>query len=434
MGLSAVADRLLKGVAKKATSAVAADSKQVVQAADKAAEGLAASGRAAGGKLAGDSLELSSKAVATLAGAARALPDPPAGAALDAATAAAAGRMPAPATRTGEWLTVANHLHTTPYSPDANEPEADLIQRLEKAGVDGMILTDHNSMGGTLTPEWQAAESKLIMTPGMEWGALRETGMTVQGHAGLIGLTGTTNIPTNATIDEMIPFAKARNAFIVANHPYLDGNAWATRPVLQPEVGGVEVWNGQWALSDPISHNAQALSWWDSMLKQGRHLTAVGGSDFHGDWWTKFPRLPGSSPVKPVDLLFASEHSPEGVKQAIADGLVSVESSDTAAKIVLEADPKHDGSWSAIQGDDINVAQDGTIPMRAHVLGGKGLTVEFYGKAGQVGSYPVMTDDAYVPYSAVGVPNVKDYVRAELKQHPGQWWSMTALTNPIYVN
>jgi hypothetical protein len=101
--------------------------------------------------------------------------------------------------------------------------------------------------------------------------------------------------------------------------------------------------------------------------------------------------------------------------------------------MILEADPARDGSWSAIQGDDLTVSAAGPIPMRVRVVGAKGLTVELFGKAGRLGAVKVDSQDALVKFDAVGVPGVIDYVRAELKKHPGKWWSLSAMTNPIYL-
>ena len=341
------------------------------------------------------------------------------------------GPMPGPANRPGQWLLFANHEHTQ-FSPDADESPANLIGLLHNAGVDAMDITDHNSMGAIGTPAFQT--SPLIMVKGMEWGALRQNGETVEGHAGLLNMDGTDPLPTNATLDEMLAMATARHAYIIANHPFCHGNAWASRPLLQPQVSAIEVWNGFWMLATPIMHNDQALAWWDSLIKTGRHLTAIGGADYHGVWWKHFPSIPGSEPMRPVNLLFASSRTPEGVLDGVRGGHITIEATNQAARVVLEADPTHDGSWSAIEGDDVTIPQIETIPMRAHVLGGKGLTVTFIGKGGAIGSHVVQSDDEEVPVTVPAVPGVYDYVRVELQAHAGKWWSMTALTNPIYLN
>ncbi|HEY9720687.1 MAG TPA: CehA/McbA family metallohydrolase [Oscillatoriaceae cyanobacterium] len=339
--------------------------------------------------------------------------------------------MPAPATRPGQWLLFANHEHTK-FSVDGSGTVSDMVNILQKGGVDAMDLTDHNNMQGVLTPDF--ANSPLIMIKGMEWGAWRQDGETVVGHAGLLEMDGTDPLPTNATLDEMLAMASARHAYIIANHPFCNGNAWASAPVLQPQVSAMEVWNGYWTLTEPITHNDKALAWYDSLLQGGRHLTAIGGADYHGPWYQHLPSVPGSEPMRPVNLVFATSHDAKGVMDGVRGGHITVEATNTAARVVLEADPAHDGSWATIEGDDIPVASNGTIPMRAHVIGGKGLTVTFFGKSGPIGAAKVTSDDQEVPVTVPAVPGIANYVRVELQQHPGHSWSMTALTNPIYLN
>ena len=332
-------------------------------------------------------------------------------------------RIKAGSARQGEWLLIANHLHTK-FSPyDGKQALADLITKVKSADFDGMILTDHNSMGGAETPEWK--NSPLIMIKGMEWGALREVGETVVGHAGLIGLEGYEPLPTHASLEQMLALAKGRNAYVIANHPYCNGNSW-TSSSFQPEVGAVEVWNGWWALVNPIMHNNDAKTLWEKHIAAGRRLTALGGSDSHGGSFY-------DNPARGANLVFARDRSPEAVMEAIKAGHVTVLADNKAPRMVLEADPARDGSWSAIEGDDVQVAQAGPVPMRVRVVGGKGLTVELLGKAGRLGAVKVQSQDAVVKFEAVGVPGLSDYVRAELKKHPGKWWSLTAMTNPIYV-
>lgn len=328
---------------------------------------------------------------------------------------------PSPGIR-GEWLLVANHLHTVFSPTDGKQTLAQLIAKLKNAGFDGMILTDHNSMAGAQTDEWK--KSPLVMIKGMEWGAWREVGETVVGHAGLIGMNGYEPLPTYASLEQMLALAKGRGAYVIANHPYCKGNEWSSGR-FEPEVDAVEVWNGWWALVNPIMPNNDAKDLWEKHIAAGRHLTAVGGSDSHGDFY--------DNPARAANLVFARERTSEAVMEGIRNGHVSILADAHAPRMVLEADPARDGSWSAIQGDEIEVAQPGTVPMRVRVLGGKGLTVELFGKAGRLGAVRVDSHDAVVRFDAVGVPGLRDYVRAELKRHPGKWWSMTALTNPIYL-
>lgn len=332
------------------------------------------------------------------------------------------GKMEPPRGRAGEWLTIGNHVHTT-FSADAKQTLAQAISKAVAARMDGFILTDHNTMKGVETDVFKNAP--IILIKGMEFGAWREIGETVVGHAGIIGMDGTESLPTFASLEQMLGLAKRRNAFVIANHPYLNNNAWASRPELQPEVDAVEVWNGWWALVDPLMHNNDAKDLWESYVAKGRHLTAMGGADSHGQFY--------DTPARATNLVFSKDRSAEAVLEGIRAGHVTVEATAGSPKMVLEADPDRTGAWGTLSGDEIKVTEAGRVPMRARVKGGKGLVVEFYGKAGRLGAMKVDSNDAVLKLDAVGVPGVPDYVRTELKKHSGKWWSLTAMANPIYL-
>ena len=62
---------------------------------------------------------------------------------------------------------------------------------------------------------------------------------------------------------------------MVAAHPSvpLPGCAWEFG---YHDVDAMEVWNGLWNVDDELS-----LRIWQQLLRQGRRITAVGGSDSH---------------------------------------------------------------------------------------------------------------------------------------------------------
>ncbi|MBI6546049.1 MAG: PHP domain-containing protein [Cyanobacteria bacterium NC_groundwater_1444_Ag_S-0.65um_54_12] len=331
------------------------------------------------------------------------------------------GSLPAPAGRSGEWLMVSNHVHST-FSSDAKQSLAQLIERARVAGLNSLILTDHNTMQGADTPEFKQAP--LVMVKGIEWGARRDHGERVVGHAGLIELAGNAPLPTNVSIDQMVDLALRRKGFIIANHPFLRGISWAATD-LHPAVGAIEVWNSWWALVDPLTRNNRAKDWWEHYLATGRRVTALGGSDSHGHVY--------DSPTRPVNLVFATKRTAGAILEAISAGRVTVEATTRAARIMLEADPQNAGSWSVMQGEELTVAKAGPVPVRARIKGGKDLTVEFYGKSGLLKAYRVASDDATIRFEMPVQPGDGDYVRAELKARPNHWWSLTALTNPIYL-
>lgn len=330
--------------------------------------------------------------------------------------------QPVPDGRKGQWLVVSNHNHSTYW--DGKKPLTVMQQEAYLKNIDALVLTDHNTMRGCTSHEFLEPPPGLIMVKGMEWNAFREKGEPVVGHAGLLGMQGTQNIPTGDGLDEMLAEATQRDATILINHPFCWNNSW-TQPEPDARAHGVEVWNGWWYRVNPIMHNDRALAWWEASLKKGRHLTAVAGTDDHGDWHGDVARV--------INMVFAETPDGPGVIQGIREGHVMVASSPSAARCYLEADADGDGTYEAIMGDTVARPANGKLSIRARVIGGDGKKVAFYTGKGRVAIADVKGKDATIPL-AVTLGDGPDYVRAELRKSPHLPWSMTAITNPIYVN
>lgn len=327
-------------------------------------------------------------------------------------------QQPTPAGRQGAWLAFSNHNHSSYW--DGKQPLTYMQQQAYLHNLDAMALTDHNTMRGTSSHEFLAPPPCLIMVKGMEWNAFREKGEPVVGHAGILGMDGEENIATGAGLDEMLAEATRRHATIVINHPFANNNRWAqAKP--DPRAQCVEVWNGWWSRVQPIIHNDQALAWWDQALREGRHLTAVAGTDNHGNWY--------DSVARNVNMVFAETPDQAGILAGIRAGHVSLSASPTAGRLYLEADGDGDGSYEAMMGDTVPRPAAGKLDIQIHVIGGKGKQVAVYTAAGRCAIKGVDQDDATIQLQ---VP-AATYVRAELRAHPHLGTSMTAISNPIYV-
>jgi predicted metal-dependent phosphoesterase TrpH len=330
--------------------------------------------------------------------------------------------QPVPEGRQGQWLVVSNHNHSTYW--DGEKPLTVMQQEAYLKNIDALVLTDHNTMRGCTSHEFLEPPPGLIMVKGMEWNAFRERGEPVVGHAGLLGLDGNQNIRTGAGLEEMLKEATDRHGTIIVNHPFCWNNAW-TQAEPDPRAAGVEVWNGWWYRVNPIMHNDKALAWWEAALRKGRHLTAVSGTDNHGDWHGDVARV--------VNMVFAETPDQAGILKGIREGHVMIAASPTSARVYLEADADGDGNYEAIMGDQVARPANGKLSIRARVIGGDGKKVAFYTGKGRVAIADVKGKDATIPL-AVTLGDGPDYVRAELRAHPHLAMSMTAITNPIYVS
>ena len=330
--------------------------------------------------------------------------------------------QPAPGGRQGAWLAFSNHNHSTYW--DGKKPLTVMQQEAYLRNLDAFALTDHNTMRGATSHEFLNPPPGLIMVKGMEWNAFREKGEEVVGHAGLLGMDGDEGIKTGFGLDTMLGEATRRHATIVVNHPFTKGNTWA-QPTPDARVHAVEVWNGWWYRVKPIIQNDKALAWWDDALRAGRKLTALSGTDNHGQWYDDIARN--------VNMVFAETPDQAGILKGIREGRVTLTQSPTAGRLYLEADADGDGVYEAMIGDEVAAPASGKLAVRARVLGGKGKKVVLYTAAGRVGVGDVGSDDASVPFTVTLKPGAPNYVRGELRKFPRLPWSMTAIANPIFV-
>lgn len=328
--------------------------------------------------------------------------------------------QPVPPGRQGQWVAFSNHNHSTYW--DGKKPLTVMQQEAYLRNLDAFALTDHNTMRGTTSHEFQAPPPGLVMVKGMEWNAFREKGEEVVGHACLLGMKGDEGIRTGHGLDAMLEEATRRDATIVINHPFTKNNLWAqAKP--DARAHAIEVWNGWWYRVKPFIQNDKALAWWDRSLREGRKITAVSGTDNHGQWYDDIARV--------VNMVFAETPDEAGILAGIRAGRVTITQSTTSGRLYLEADADGDGQYEAMMGDEVH-APSGQLAIRARVLGGDGKKVVLYTSAGRVAVAGVKGQDANVTFTVKVKPG-QDYVRGELRKHPTLPWSMTAIANPVFV-
>jgi hypothetical protein len=163
----------------------------------------------------------------------------------------------------------------------------------------------------------------------------------------------------------------------------------------------VEVWNGPWAV------NALAVEFWESRLRAGARLTAVGGSDTHllraRDPDARHSQRLGM-PTTWVDA--GARLDPDTILDALRGGRTFVSASPAGPQLYLE--PGGDGA-------------------RVSVRGGGGAVLALVTDVGRIaGSVVTDADEWNASYT---VPRDARYVRAELANARGE---MQALTSPLW--
>jgi predicted metal-dependent phosphoesterase TrpH len=168
------------------------------------------------------------------------------------------------------------HVHSL-RSPDGRDEVDRLVARVESLQLNGLALTDHNTVAGhARLAELARARPALRLLPGVEVS-------TREGHLLAYGLHEAP--PPGRPVGETVDWVTSRGGIPVAAHPFRRfhgvGGAVA-RTLGVPALEVVNAHNGPWA-----NEHAREVA-------VGRSLGSTGGSDAHlagevGVAWTQFP-------------------------------------------------------------------------------------------------------------------------------------------------
>ena len=243
--------------------------------------------------------------------------------------------------RKRHWIKGDCHLHTT--NSDGIKTPEELYEMLYKKGLDFAFITDHNYN----TPGEKEFNYKGVgIFPGMEISSNL-------GHMNVFGedlLIRAINRPqTDGDFSALVDFFRARGAHVSVNHPLdrsllwrLDFDAYA------PD--SVEVWN-----SPMHTDNIYCMDWWHKKLLAGEFIPAIGGSDYHRDYFVS--RLVAS----PTTYVYACSNRMADVTAAIRAGHVFVTNSPNAARLFLTCGDK-------VPGDTADLARDRNVRIACDFL------------------------------------------------------------------
>ncbi len=279
------------------------------------------------------------------------------------------------------WLRGDLHCHTV-YS-DGDSWPADMLSEAVSRGLDFLGVTDHNQTSHQADYLSVTGDALPVILPCIEV-------TTYGGHWNAWGTNRWWDFlnPTTASVDATMHAAAATGAVVSVNHPKPHGPAWE-----YPDATGfhtIEVWNGHWR-----EHNDVSLEWWDSLLRQGRRVFAVGGSDTHHLKGTPHDRL-----GQPTTWARADRSAPT-VLNALRNG--------------------HTFISRDVDGPQLYLSRE-----RVRVLGGAGATLVVLSSEGIEDTLTVGSDD-----ETVRIPTGPHYVRAELRHSTSE---MLALSNPVFTS
>ncbi|HEX6387260.1 MAG TPA: CehA/McbA family metallohydrolase, partial [Anaerolineae bacterium] len=233
----------------------------------------------------------------------------------------------------------------------------------------------------------------------------------------------------DADMAAVIALAHENNGLCSINHPKMGGPAWEYSTDLP--VDAIEVWQGPWPHG-----NGESLALWDELLRQGRRLPAVGGSDYHcpSGKETNFLRL-----GQPTTWVKVAERSVSGILDAIGAGRTCISAFPDGPRLEFQAEAS---GVRAHMGEILSCQAGEPAHVTITVHNGAGYTLHLVTEAGIAHETTIRSNLATV---SVNVP-AKRYIRAELvgdmspdrlpENAPAgldlrQWrW---ALSNPVYI-
>jgi len=331
-------------------------------------------------------------------------------------------------------------LHCHSHHSDGTAPLSDLVAAALAQGLDFLAVTEHNTvshlprlraMGWAQRPAPTSRaptgarpkggrRGPLLLIPGVEVS-------TYHGHANLWPVTDWFDF--RCWQDEQMravrEAARRQGVLFSVNHPKEDGPPWEFGDLFEPDC--VEVWGGPWFIS-----NYQALAVWDRLLREGRRVTGVGGSDKHQAPFTG--ELGWYELGTPTTWVWAEELSIPAIVEGLRAGRVFVSEGPDGPRVELTAES---GGWRAMMGEELPVVAGESVRLTCRVWGGAGCLLRLI-SARQVLEAEVSSDE-FVWECRVEIEDER-YVRPEVIDPPEEPLGeepaalmARALGNPIYV-
>ena len=155
------------------------------------------------------------------------------------------------------------HIHSG-YSRDATASAIEIVKRCKSIGLDGIAITDHNEIKGSLEAYSVAAAEGIVVVRGVEVSAK-------EGHVLALGVGEL--IPRGLTVRETVEKIRAAGGVAVAAHPGRFPSGIGIKRARTIDFDAIEVLNG----GSSSRSNARA-----NAVAKHRGLSMTGGSDAHG--------------------------------------------------------------------------------------------------------------------------------------------------------
>lgn len=172
------------------------------------------------------------------------------------------------------WYAAELHCHTV--HSDGDFTVDDLIATAKQRHLDGICLTDHNTISG----HEEAEDDTLAILKGIEW-------TTYYGHMKALGISEYIDWRelTPDTIDEKMKEVKAAGGLVGIAHPFqlgtpiCTGGRWDYKVKDFSLVNYLEIWSEGCPYMNTA--NRQAIAMWRELVDKGYKITPTFGRDWH---------------------------------------------------------------------------------------------------------------------------------------------------------
>lgn len=285
------------------------------------------------------------------------------------------------------------HIHST--ASDGSMEAGELAKLAKEEGLDFIALANHNNFAENLHLPY---DDNLTFIPAVEW-------THYNGHMNFFGVPAPfENTFIANTLDEMrniVSHARSLGAVISVNHPKCRFCPYKWED--NESFDMMEIWNGPMRKT-----NTDGIAWWTELLRSGRKIPAVGGSDFHGP--SRVIKL-----GKPVTAVFSASRSAEDILSAIRSGRSFITSGKDGVRLNLKY-------GDARMGESVKFSPETKLEASAEKAAGADLVLVT--NLGETVLKKNIKDDIIIETSADGISF------AYLKAVRGR--GICAVTNPLY--
>ena len=290
-------------------------------------------------------------------------------------------------------------------------------------GLDFIAITDHNadSQNDDMR-ESQPYFDRVLLIPGREM-------TTFYGHFNIFGVTQFIDFrvtPGGRDLNAVLREVRAMGGIASVNHAEAPGGEicmgcrWEpTSNVDMNQFSAVEVINGGQTVS---------TKYWDTQLRQGHRLAAVGGSDSHNA--TNPPGMSGSIGW-PTTAVETNELSVSAILDGIRAGRTFVDLTASHDKMVdFEAES---GGATARMGGTLHAAAGAQIRVRIQATGCSGSVVHLLldGEESPAAPAKPLGDASAGVEDTLAVGAGRHWLRVEVRDSSG---ALQMVSSPIYVN